>query len=304
MANKIFKGLKFPGMDDYYVLPEAVITKNEDGIIEIESCLTGTTEIENLDTTLTREGYAADAKAVGEAINNIAIYTSEEENNSTTIPLNADTLGGRNADDYALDTDINNLQTQIDSKAPAGYGLGEQDSKHLSSTDDLNSANRNGFYSWALPPSNAPFSNGIMIVATYDWARKVQYILSAENGCAVQRIQYGNSWREFEWVNPPMNIGVEYRTTERYMGYPVYTMCFDAGTGPASGTANIPIPATAAGNLKIVDARVKAVDAEGWGGFISKVSIGEYPASRTIAISEAGDISTTTMYVTVKYYKV
>lgn len=68
MANKIFKGLKFPGMDDYYVLPEAVITKNEDGIIEIESCLTGTTEIENLDTTLTKNGYAADAAAVGTAL--------------------------------------------------------------------------------------------------------------------------------------------------------------------------------------------------------------------------------------------
>lgn len=32
---------------------------------------------------------------------------------------------------------------------------------------------------------------------------------------------YGN-WGHWEWVNPPMQLGVEYRTTERYQGKPVY----------------------------------------------------------------------------------
>ena len=30
-------------------------------------------------------------------------------------------------------------------------------------------------------------------------------------------------WRPVEWINPPMELGVEYRTTERYLGKPVYT---------------------------------------------------------------------------------
>ena len=32
-----------------------------------------------------------------------------------------------------------------------------------------------------------------------------------------------------EWINPPMVTGTEYRTTERYLGKPVYTMCIDCG---------------------------------------------------------------------------
>ncbi len=28
---------------------------------------------------------------------------------------------------------------------------------------------------------------------------------------------------EQEWINPPVNLGVEYRTTERHRGNPVYT---------------------------------------------------------------------------------
>ena len=71
MANKIFKGLKFPGIDDYYVLPEAVITKNEDGIIEIESMIASDANI-GTDASLSTSGMAADAKAVGNALSNKA----------------------------------------------------------------------------------------------------------------------------------------------------------------------------------------------------------------------------------------
>lgn len=71
MGNKIFKGLKFPGMDDYYVLPEAVITKNEDGIIEIESMIASDANV-GTDASLSTSGMAADAAAVGNALSNKA----------------------------------------------------------------------------------------------------------------------------------------------------------------------------------------------------------------------------------------
>lgn len=32
-----------------------------------------------------------------------------------------------------------------------------------------------------------------------------------------------------EWINPPMMLGVEYRTTERYLGKPVYALCANFG---------------------------------------------------------------------------
>lgn len=61
----------------------------------------------------------------------------------------------------------------------------------------------------------------VTIGAPYDWEiRKI-------NGV----------WQEPEWVNPPMTLGVEYRTTERYQGKPVYTVCFGCGNLPVSGTS-------------------------------------------------------------------
>ena len=36
-------------------------------------------------------------------------------------------------------------------------------------------------------------------------------------------------WMPFEWEHPPMQIGVEYRTTERYGGSPVYVKAVDCG---------------------------------------------------------------------------
>lgn len=96
MGNKIFKGLKFPGMDDYYVLPEAVITKNEDGIIEIESYMHGESNIV-IDKTLSASGAVAEAKAVGDALQNKVsvvegsrLMTQEEANKLAKLVIDED----------------------------------------------------------------------------------------------------------------------------------------------------------------------------------------------------------------------
>ena len=39
----------------------------------------------------------------------------------------------------------------------------------------------------------------------------------------------GVTWEDMEYVNPPMVAGVEYRTTERWNGKPVYTKLIDFG---------------------------------------------------------------------------
>ena len=56
---------------------------------------------------------------------------------------------------------------------------------------------------------------------------------------------YSGTWTEWEYVNPPMQLGVEYRTTERYLGKPVYYKVVNfgnlpdtAGKGVAHGIAN------------------------------------------------------------------
>ena len=43
-------------------------------------------------------------------------------------------------------------------------------------------------------------------------------------------------WQPVEWINPPMTLGTEYRTTERYLGKPVYCKLIDFGAVPAVNT--------------------------------------------------------------------
>ena len=47
-----------------------------------------------------------------------------------------------------------------------------------------------------------------------------------------ERQYYSQTWHEWEIVNPPMVVGEEYRTTERYMGKPVYTKLIFCDTLP------------------------------------------------------------------------
>ena len=46
----------------------------------------------------------------------------------------------------------------------------------------------------------------------------------------VRRNCYDGTFFSWEWVNPPMKAGVEYRTTERYNGKPIYTKLANLGT--------------------------------------------------------------------------
>lgn len=52
-------------------------------------------------------------------------------------------------------------------------------------------------------------------------------------------IKVAGVWQPFEWVNPPMDLGVEYRTTERYLGKPVYVKVVDCGNLPDGTTKEV-----------------------------------------------------------------
>lgn len=63
------------------------------------------------------------------------------------------------------------------------------------------------------------------------------------------------NWQPVEWINPPMTLGTEYRTTERYLGKPVYTKTFNI---PVSAFENqLPSYSHGIDHLdRLVDARV------------------------------------------------
>lgn len=143
------------------------------------------------------------------------------------------------ANDYSI---VNALEK----KAPDGFGLGG-DAKVLTSDDDVNTIGASGWYSWVN--NNVPVnaigvtSLTIMRVDAYSSGVKVQTLYGATDGVQfimqpiiARRMIYGSKIGAWEYVNPPMYFGVEYRTTERYLGKPVYAKLVDCGTIPAQGT--------------------------------------------------------------------
>lgn len=124
--------------------------------------------------------------------------------------------------------------------APGGHGLGDTSIPQAPDKD----ANKITTTGWYLAAVNVP-KNGWWLISSITYENiKYQFAYANEvasgvlNGTVLQRSKKDDSsdWTPWEYVNPPMQLGVEYRTTERYLGKPVYVKLLDCGTIPAQGT--------------------------------------------------------------------
>lgn len=127
-------------------------------------------------------------------------------------------------------TDAQKAQARANiNAAPGGFGLGEG-SKFLTSDDDLNEVWENGSYAWDAPPQNAPTKGGSLIpycsmnVLNKGSDYNTHQIIYTFEGYEIHRYYDGAKkiWSEQAWVNPPMELGTEYRTTEQRNGKAVY----------------------------------------------------------------------------------
>lgn len=124
------------------------------------------------------------------------------------------------------------------SAAPGGFGLGT----NAKVVTDLNDARACGYYC-GYDAANSPLGHLVMVEVsshqTTSWLKQSLWYIDSGNEWHTMCVRYLKSgvWTEWEWVNPPMALGVEYRTTERWQGKVVYTMLFDIGAMPASKAA-------------------------------------------------------------------
>lgn len=115
--------------------------------------------------------------------------------------------------------------------ALGGYGLGGS----AVSVNDLNTALNCGFFCWSSDCLNAPFGYGMGITINRFNGRYTQLLFNpwmGSYGEIVVRHYNGTEWIPVEWVNPPMSLGVEYRTTERWNGSAVYCKAVEFGLLP------------------------------------------------------------------------
>lgn len=87
--------------------------------------------------------------------------------------------------------------------------------------------------------------NGMQVTCTpiNFYAKSVKELVVAENFDKVDVLPEGETVITYaEWVNPPMALGVEYRTVERHNGNPIYAIAFDFGALPDTTTKSVAIP--------------------------------------------------------------
>lgn len=149
--------------------------------------------------------------------------------------------------------------------APAGYGLGGY-AKTLDSTADINTIKSFGAYSWATPaPANAPSDYMCMVPVFRNSTNGTQYFQrdtpdGAYEVCG-KRVMADGVWGEFEWVNPPMVPGAEYRTTERWMGKAVYAKLINFSPLPNNTESSVWLDIT--GATAVVDYSITTRNADG-----------------------------------------
>lgn len=148
------------------------------------------------------------------------VYAAEESVDTSAEVINADTLGGYSSSDFRHSDWLPTAEEV--GAAPSGFGLGTTP-KFIT---DANDAILPGFYapngvSCANIPSEWQFLYGTIIVSI--GASFIEQLFLASNLMAKRTCDMMSSvWGEWEYINPPMLPGVEYRTTERHDGNPVY----------------------------------------------------------------------------------
>lgn len=202
--------------------------------------------------------------------------------------------------------------------APAGYGLGEGSTYAA----DLNAIRGNGWYRVDASTANLPsgFSYAAVLAMRRTNQQLVQWLVDTTT-TRRQLMRYssdgGATWVE-EWINPPMLVGTEYRTTERWNGKAVYTRLgsytFTEDFGTTSTVSNKAISFGSISATKILSAElvlvaIESTDREypvpitaGSGGLVSVNAVLHNGAVVLIAnkyVISAGGV----MYCTLRYTK-
>lgn len=139
--------------------------------------------------------------------------------------------------------------------APGGYGSGDY-GKMLTADDDLNTLTVGGHYLFfgnSIPQNapiglidwtayvieNLPYNELVTAQILHIIVPDLTYGYGKYSNCSLRRTRYGDTYTPWAWINPPMELGVEYMTTEHHIGKPVYCKLVDLGEGTNGKTVNV-----------------------------------------------------------------
>ncbi len=136
---------------------------------------------------------------------------------------------------------------------------------------------------------------------SFDWFDVPKEKIDWDNGCA--RRYFGGI---AEWINPPMFAGVKYRTTERWMGNPVFRKLIDFGSLPNASTKYVAHDLTVSyknvcGLRVIASSNYETVELPM--GYSNAFAGYAYCNADSIAIRTQADLSSYTAIVELKWYE-
>lgn len=112
------------------------------------------------------------------------------------------------------------IDAELANKAPAGYGLGTTPNR-TTAKSDLDTYTNTGWYAYYNPndeliPGYEETKYGAIRVDGDASGKSQTFFPRYYPMCTLIRTKVSNgAWGEWEWDNPPMRNGFEYRTTER-----------------------------------------------------------------------------------------
>ena len=155
-----------------------------------------------------------------------AVMPQAGDYNAAQIPVSAD-------------AGAETVAAALNNKAPAGYGLGANASAIPG--NDLNNAILGGFYVISTSVQNIPsFMSGKVLVMPYTNLQYYTQIAFASLTSEIA-VRFCNNgvWGPWEYLNPLLSPGVEYRTTERHNGKPVYKKSVNTGALSAGTSKSV-----------------------------------------------------------------
>lgn len=199
-------------------------------------------------------------------------------------------------------------------QARENIGLGIY-AKQLSNVD-LNTIKENGCYSYTTSSgvTNSPKDYAsILFVETYHTGDRCKQTVTLMDGknTTIVRTYYDGSWGAWEYVNPPMELNTEYRTTERWQGKPVYQYLvkmdsIPAGTTSSSALKKVDLASgmwTSIVDLQVTWVRPSLTTSGNVLAVNGAIAGFAYVASNTVNLKIYDDISDATVYVRLKYVK-
>lgn len=193
------------------------------------------------------------------------------------------------------------VYNQVSGVAPAGYGLGET-LPYIAKTSesgeyDADTIDKTGFFA---AKTNTPTGNwcyGLHVNRNDSNAFQLLTNEFSEKEFALRK-KISGVWQPWEWVNPPMKSGVEYRTTKRYMEKPVYAKLVNFGAMPNTAAK------TLAHGISDVQYVVSLSGDGNWSNLIGYRYVDyAYADSTNIYIKSNADLSTMYAHVVMEYTK-